>query len=81
MDNNFQNSTIQISPTKKESILNIDNDNKPIILTWENIDVFTPSSHDGLIGKISKKLCKFKKEVSPKQIIKNGLYYRICFTI
>jgi hypothetical protein len=74
MDNKFQ--TIEIGSTirVKESILNIENYNKQVILSWENIEAFTPSSHDGFIGKLSKKFCSFRKEVPSKQIIKNGIF-------
>ena len=78
MENKFQ--TLEISPTKNDSVLNIESDNRPIVLSWENIDVFTPSSSDGLIGKLSKKLCRNRKEVPPKHIIKNGMFNNFFYT-
>ena len=47
-----------MTPTK----VNIENENKPITLSWENIDIYTPSSHEGFTGKIKKNVCFFKKE-------------------
>jgi hypothetical protein len=46
--------------------------NELITISWENIDVFTPSSHEGLNGKIKRKLCFFKQEIPSKNIIKKG---------
>ncbi len=59
-----------MTPTK----VNIENENKPITLSWENIDIYTPSSHEGFTGKIKKNVCFFKKEEPSKNIVKKGLY-------
>lgn len=46
----------------------------PITLSWENINVFNPSSKDSLSGRIM--FCK--KEVPSKQIIKDGKFWKNC---
>ena len=48
------------------------NNNELITISWENIDVFTPSSHEGLNGMVKKKICFFKPEIPSKNIIKKG---------
>lgn len=42
--------------------------NVPITLSWENIEVTTPGSKDGLLGK----MMFFKKEIPAKKIINDG---------
>ena len=61
-----------LSPAQTE--VNIEK-KKPITLTWENIDVYTPSSHEGVLGQIKKKVCFFQ-EVKSKNIIKKGTFIK-----
>ena len=56
----------------QDTIVSIENKPKLITLSWENIDVFTPTSNDSITGKFFNKIC-FRKEVQPKNIIKNGV--------
>lgn len=44
--------------------------NKPITLSWENINVHTPNFKDTIIGKL---IC-CKKDVPGKQLINNGKF-------
>nr|QNH67970.1 ATP-binding cassette transporter subfamily G-like protein 4 [Brachionus plicatilis] len=57
--------TDQINETTVVDLKSIYNDNKPITLSWENINVHTPNFKDTIIGKL---LC-CKKDVPGKQLI------------
>lgn len=63
----------EVESYRKDAIVEINepkylDQNKLITLSWENMNIYTPSSKDGLVGKIS--FCK--KEVPGKHIVKNG---------
>jgi hypothetical protein len=53
---------------EKAKVINIVHEHKPITFSWENVNVFTPSSKDGIMGKVL--FCN--KEIPSKHIVKNG---------
>ena len=62
-----------LSADEKAKVINMVHEHKPITFSWENVNVFTPSSKDGIMGKVF--FCK--KEVPSKHIVKDGKSFNL----